>query len=156
TIQWEVLYGLAAGLTPDQVWEEMGAAIVEGEVDPEDLDTAVRRSADRVLLVEGPDELMAALESPFDLWRIYLHPAQRAAVEASYGGPARVSGGPGTGKTVVALHRAQRLAERGEGEVLLTTFTSTLASSLESQLRLLVESRSDDPEEVLRRIRMEH
>ncbi|USY17480.1 AAA family ATPase [Nocardiopsis exhalans] len=155
-VQWEVLYGLAAGLTPEQVWEEMGAAIVEGEVDPEDLDAAVRRSPDRVLLVEGPEELTAALESPFDLWRIYLHPAQRAVVEASYGGPARVSGGPGTGKTVVALHRAQRLAERGEGEVLLTTFTSTLATALEAQLRLLVESRSENPEEVLGRIRVEH
>ncbi|GHC83991.1 DNA helicase [Nocardiopsis terrae] len=155
-IQWEVLYGLAAGLTPEQVWEEMGAAIVEGEVDPEDLDAAVRRSPDRVLLVEGPEELTAALETPFDLWRIYLHPAQRAVVEASYGGPARVSGGPGTGKTVVALHRARELAEREEGEVLLTTFTSTLAAALEAQLRLLVESQSAYPEELLGRIRVEH
>ena len=156
TIQWEVLYGLAAGLTAEQVWAELSPVIVEGEVDTEDLDAAVRRSPDRVLLVEGPEELMAALESPFDLWRIYLHPAQRAVVEATYGGPARVSGGPGTGKTVVALHRAQRLAERGEGEVLLTTFTSTLAASLEVQLRLLVESRCERPEEVMARIRVEH
>nr|WP_218908863.1 UvrD-helicase domain-containing protein [Nocardiopsis sinuspersici] len=153
--QWDVLYGLAAGMSPDDVWQELGAAIA-GEVDPEDLDAAVRRSPDRILLVEGPDELMAALEHPFDLWRIYLHPVQRAVVEASYRGPARVSGGPGTGKTVVAVHRAHRLARAG-GRVLLTTFTSTLAEALESSLRLLAETDgAGDAPEVLGRVRVEH
>ncbi|WP_159942058.1 MULTISPECIES: UvrD-helicase domain-containing protein [unclassified Nocardiopsis] len=156
SVQWEVLYGLAAGLSPEEVWDELGAAIVSGPVDPDDLDTAVERSADRVLLVEGPDELMAALEHPFDLWRIYLHPAQRAVVEASYRGPARVSGGPGTGKTVVALHRAHRLAAGGTGGVLLTTFTSTLAESLRASLERLAESRGGDSRAVLERVRVEH
>jgi superfamily I DNA/RNA helicase len=57
-----------------------------------------------------------------------LHPSQRAIVRAEYSGPARVRGGPGTGKTVVALHRARRLARAAEGEqrVLLTTFLRTL------------------------------
>ncbi|WP_370012885.1 AAA family ATPase [Nocardiopsis sp. LDBS0036] len=154
-VQWDVLYGLAAGMSPEEVWAELGSAISE-EIDPDDLDAAVRRSSDRVLLVEGPDELMAALEHPFDLWRIYLHPAQRAVVEASHRGPARVSGGPGTGKTVVALHRAHRLA-RGGGRVLLTTFTSTLADSLEGSLRLLAETDgTGDAPTVLERVRVEH
>ncbi|MFW6642073.1 UvrD-helicase domain-containing protein [Nocardiopsis algeriensis] len=151
-VQWEVLYGLAAGMSPEQVWEELGAQITE-EVDPEDLEAALRRSPERVLLVEGPAELMAVLASPFDLWRIYLHPAQRSAVEASYRGPARVSGGPGTGKTVVALHRAHRLARSG-GPVLLTTFTSTLAEALEANLALLAESSGDT--EAAGRVRVEH
>ncbi|WP_285731996.1 UvrD-helicase domain-containing protein [Nocardiopsis sp. ATB16-24] len=154
-VQWDVLYGLAAGLSPEQVWQELGAQIT-GEVDPEDLDAAVERSRDRVLLVEGPAELMAALEHPFDLWRIYLHPVQRAVVEASYRGPARISGGPGTGKTVVALHRAHRLARAG-GRVLLTTFTSTLAEALDSSLRLLAETDgAGDSATVLERVRVEH
>ncbi|MCY9784218.1 AAA family ATPase [Nocardiopsis sp. EMB25] len=155
-VQWEVLYGLAAGLSPEQVWDELGATIVEGSVDPDDLDAAVRRSSDRVLLVEGPDELMAALAHPFDLWRIYLHPVQRAVVEASHRGPARVSGGPGTGKTVVAIHRAHRLARAGR-RVLLTTFTSTLAEELRASVGLLAETDGrGDAEEVLGRIRVEH
>ncbi len=154
-VQWDVLYGLASGMTPEEVWAELGPAIVE-DVDPDDLDAAVRRSSDRVLLVEGPEELMAALAHPFDLWRIYLHPVQRSVVEASYRGPARVSGGPGTGKTVVAIHRAHRLARAG-GRVLLTTFTSTLADALESSLRLLAENDSaGDADEVLSRVRVEH
>ncbi|MFL1428138.1 MULTISPECIES: UvrD-helicase domain-containing protein [unclassified Nocardiopsis] len=154
-VQWDVLYGLASGLTAEEVWAELGPAIVEG-VDPDDLDAAVRRSSDRVLLVEGPEELLAALAHPFDLWRIYLHPVQRAAVEAAYRGPARVTGGPGTGKTVVTLHRAYRLARAG-GRVLLTTFTSTLADSLESSLRLLSETDGGaDADAVVARVRVEH
>lgn len=139
-LQWQVLYGLASGMTPEEVWAELGAEATAQQYDPDDIDAAVARSADRVVLVDGPDELMAVFEHPFALWRIYLHPVQRAAVEASYRGPARVSGGPGTGKTVVALHRAHRLAMRGEGQVLLTTFTSTLADSLSAGAKLLVDS----------------
>ncbi|MBB4931110.1 hypothetical protein F4561_001930 [Lipingzhangella halophila] len=135
--QSQVLYGLAAGMTPEEVWEELGAAITEDEFDPEDLDAAVRRSPDRVVLVDGPRELLAVFARPFDLWRVYLHPMQREAVEARHSGPARVTGGPGTGKTVVALHRARALAERGEGPVLVTTFTSTLAESLAAGMKVL-------------------
>ncbi len=149
--QWQVLYGLAAGMTPDEVWADLGAEILDGPVDTADLDAAIRRSSHRVLLVDGPDELMAVFANPFALWRIYLHPAQQAVVDASFRGPARVTGGPGTGKTVVALHRARRLAERGDGKVLVTTFTSTLAESLEDGILMLV----DDPA-VEARIVVEH
>lgn len=138
--QFDVLYGLAAGLTPEEVWAELGAPAADEQYDPEDLDAAVARSTDRVVLVDGPDELMAVFEHPFALWRVYLHPVQRGIVEASYRGPARVSGGPGTGKTVVALHRAHHLATVGDGPVLVTTFTSTLSSSLHAGLKILADS----------------
>lgn len=138
--QWDVLAGLAAGLSPEEVWAELGEAIVGEHYDPDDLSAAVARSSDRVVLVDGPDELLAVLRHPFALWRVYLHPVQRKTVEAHYRGPARVSGGPGTGKTVVALHRARYLARLDDGPVLLTTFTSTLTGSLSAGLKLLVES----------------
>ncbi|ADH68146.1 UvrD-helicase domain-containing protein [Nocardiopsis dassonvillei] len=153
-VQWSVLYGLAAGMSPEEVWDDMGAAISAEQIDPEDLDAAVRRSSDRVLLVKGPEELMTALAHPFDLWRIYLHPVQRAVAEASYRGPARVSGGPGTGKTVVALHRAHQLARQDRGPVLLTTFTSTLAEALERNLALLSETTGNPG--TADRVRVEH
>ncbi|QDC14002.1 UvrD-helicase domain-containing protein [Rhodococcus ruber] len=151
TTQWQVLYGLAAGMTPDEVWADLGTEILDDPVDTNDLDAAIRRSAHRVLLVDGPDEMMAVFANPFALWRIYLHPAQQSAVDATYRGPARVTGGPGTGKTVVALHRARRLAERKEGRVLVTTFTSTLAESLEDGILMLI----DNPE-VESRIVVQH
>lgn len=137
--QWDVLYGLAAGYTPDEVWADLGAEILAEPVDAEDLDAAILRSRDRVVLVDGPDELMDVFAYPFATWRVYLHPTQRAVVDADYSGPARVTGGPGTGKTVVAMHRAHRLARRGDGRVLVTTFTSTLAESLQDGLDMLVD-----------------
>ena len=84
-------------------------------------------------------ELERALAYPWDKWSVFLHPAQRDLVERSYGGPARVAGTAGTGKTVVALHRAAHLARRHSGaKVLLTTFSVTLARMLTQLLRRLV------------------
>jgi AAA domain/UvrD-like helicase C-terminal domain len=149
--QWDVLFGLAAGFTPEEVWADLGAQILSEPVDTDDIDAAILRSSDRVVLVSGPDELMDVFAYPFATWRVYLHPTQRAVVDAGYKGPARVTGGPGTGKTVVALHRAHMLAERGDGKVLVTTFTSTLSDTLQSGLDMLV-----DDEKVEDRIEVSH
>ncbi|VBA35358.1 ATP-dependent DNA helicase UvrD2 [Mycobacterium innocens] len=149
--QWDVLCGLAAGFTPDEVWADLGAEIVQEPVDTEDLDAAVLRGRDRVVLVNGPEELMNVFAYPFATWRVYLHPTQRTVVDASFKGPARVTGGPGTGKTVVVLHRAHALAKRNEGRVLVTTFTSTLSDTLRSGLDMIV-----DDDEVDQRIEVSH
>jgi len=85
------------------------------------------------------DELGRALEFPWERWTVFLHPAQRTVVERSYGGPARVSGSAGTGKTVVALHRAAHLAKSNpHARVLLTTFSDALAQMLEVKLGRLI------------------
>ena len=56
-----------------------------------------------------------------------------------FSGPARVAGSAGTGKTVVALHRAVAMARRNPGSrVLLTTVSETLASALRVKLERLV------------------
>jgi hypothetical protein len=149
--QWDVLFGLAAGYTPDEVWADLGTQILGEPVDTEDIDAAILRSSDRVVLVSGPDELMEVFAYPFATWRVYLHPTQRAAVDAVHNGPARVTGGPGTGKTVVALHRANTLAQRGDGKVLVTTFTSTLSETLQTGLDMLV-----DDEKAESRIEVSH
>jgi superfamily I DNA and RNA helicase len=70
------------------------------------------------------EELERALAYPWAKWTVFLHPAQRALVERSYSGPARVAGSAGTGKTIVALHRAAWLARQNpDARVLLTTFS---------------------------------
>ena len=75
--------------------------------------------------------LVQALERPWEEWLVFLHPAQRGAVERNFNGPARVSGSAGTGKSVVAMHRAAYLARLSTGgRLLLTTFSKTLASRL--------------------------
>lgn len=86
-------------------------------------------------------ELQTALDYPWEKWTIFLHPEQRQWVERDYGGPARVSGSAGTGKTIVALHRAVYLARsHPDGRVLLTTFSDTLANALHSKLKRLIGS----------------
>lgn len=144
--QYIALLALAQGMNVQQAWEEVAKCLPAEEkpeaVDPDDLVTAMRRTPGQVVFVNGPEELRDILAHPFDTWRIFLHPVQRrVALRPSYSGPAQVTGGAGTGKTVAALHRARFLASKG-GRVLLTTFTRNLAEALEKQLSLLV----DDPD----------
>jgi mRNA-degrading endonuclease RelE of RelBE toxin-antitoxin system len=87
------------------------------------------------------EALERALEYPWDKWTIFLHPAQQQWVEQDYSGPARVSGSAGTGKTIVALHRAVFLARsHPDTRVLLTTFSDTLANALNTKLRRLISN----------------
>ena len=92
----------------------------------------------RFVTVESADELQAALDAPWESWSVFLHPSQRAVVERTYNGPARVAGSAGTGKTVVALHRAVRLIrDDPASRVLLATFSEPLAGSLRAKLAVL-------------------
>jgi len=93
----------------------------------------------RFRVMGNVDELKAALEYPWEKWTVFLHPEQREWVNRSYSGPARVSGSAGTGKTIVALHRAVTLAKaHPEVRVLLTTYSDTLAHALQTKLRRLI------------------
>ncbi len=96
----------------------------------------------RFRIVADREELERALDAPWEKWAVFLHPAQRALVERDYGGPARVAGSAGTGKTIVALHRAVHLAEADpDSRVLLATFSEPLADALRQRLRLLIGNR---------------
>jgi hypothetical protein len=93
----------------------------------------------RFRVIKNVAELEQALEYPWDKWTIFLHPAQRELVERDYNGPARVAGSAGTGKTVVALHRAVHLARHNrDSRVLLKTFSDTLSNALRAKLRRLL------------------
>jgi mRNA-degrading endonuclease RelE of RelBE toxin-antitoxin system len=93
----------------------------------------------RFRVMTNVEELQRALDFPWEKWTVFLHPEQRQWVERDYTGPARVSGSAGTGKTIVALHRAAYLARsHPEARVLLTTFSDTLASALHTKLKRLL------------------
>jgi mRNA-degrading endonuclease RelE of RelBE toxin-antitoxin system len=97
----------------------------------------------RFRVVENVEELTRALEYPWDKWSIFLHPTQREISQCDLAGPARVGGSAGTGKTIVALHRAVHLAKKHpDARVLLTTFSEPLANALRTKLRRLI---SKDP-----------
>lgn len=95
----------------------------------------------RFRVMNDLDELERALAFPWDKWTTFLHPAQRQLVDREYNGPARVSGSAGTGKTIVALHRAVFLARKNpDARVLLTTFSDTLANALRQKLHRLISN----------------
>ncbi|MBC6994306.1 3'-5' exonuclease [Neolewinella lacunae] len=127
----EALLDLAIGtIPPEPVQKENAPA------DPFEHPDALRRFR----LIESREELEAALDAPWDKWTIFLHPSQRELVAKDYSGPARVSGSAGTGKTVVALHRAVHLVRANpEAIVLLTTFSDALANALRKSLNRLLQ-----------------
>lgn len=93
----------------------------------------------RFRVMHGVEELEQALNFPWEKWTIFLHPSQQQWVTRDYAGPARVSGSAGTGKTIVALHRAVALArEHPDSRVWLTTFSDTLANALQTKLNRLI------------------
>ncbi|GHI97169.1 UvrD-helicase domain-containing protein [Streptomyces olivaceus] len=151
--QLEVLQYLAEGFGPEEVYRDV--VVVRRPADApaepvENLATVIANTPARIRLVTGPQELEEALEKPFAAWRVFLHPSQRrVAYRASHGGPVQVTGGPGTGKTVVALHRVKHLLGRSEdGRILLTTYTNALATGLRDMLGLLL----DGDETLLQRV----
>ncbi len=92
----------------------------------------------RFRVMDNVEELKKALNYPWDKWAIYLHPAQQELVDSRFSGPTRVAGSAGTGKTVVALHRAAHILRSDkDAKLLLTTFSSPLSHALEHKLRLL-------------------
>lgn len=134
-----------AGHLPDEAAEAIVSAAV-GErptvrIESADAIGFAHPDAQRRFKVVGDQaELEAALDAPWDDWAVFLHPAQREFVDRDFNGPARVIGSAGTGKTIVALHRAMRLAkERENSRVLLTTFSPDLAKGLSEKLTRLTK-----------------
>jgi len=91
--------------------------------------------------IKSNDELALILDAPLEKWRTFLHPSQQKLIHRSFNGPARVLGGPGTGKTVVAMHRCRQLAKvvfkNPNDRILFTTFTANLADEIRKNLRSL-------------------
>ncbi len=140
---YEALFFLAEGFSIEDIIKDMAKVQAPVAVDTADFVTALTNpdSKRRFHVVEGALELAEILNAPLDLWRIFLHPSQRSIVEKDYNGPVRVLGGAGTGKTVVAMHRARWLAEKvfttENDRILFTTFTKNLAADIKENLRKL-------------------
>jgi mRNA-degrading endonuclease RelE of RelBE toxin-antitoxin system len=154
---YEALFLLAAGYTQREVDSELAYSRRQTEeVDTEDFAAALEEpnSQRRFTVVEDEEELQRMLDAPLEKWRVFLHPSQRRLVTMEANGPVRVLGGAGTGKTVVAMHRAVWLAENVLSEpgesILFTTFTRNLASDIEENLELIA------PAETLGRIEVKN
>ncbi len=125
----EALLELATGGTPT------ASEIAPPATNPFEHPDAQRRFR----MMSETEELARALEYPWEKWTVFLHPRQHQIVTADYSGPARVYGSAGTGKTIVALHRAVHLAKNNPNtRVLLATFSDALANALQTKLRRLI------------------
>jgi superfamily I DNA/RNA helicase len=135
---YEGLFLVAAGDSVDQVLRARETR-VDRPIDTTDFSGSLEtpESQARFVVVDGEDELTAIMNAPLAQWRVFLHPTQRTLATGDRSGPVRVLGGAGTGKTVLAMHRAKWLAENRTPEgkkVLFTTFTRNLAFDLEENL----------------------
>ncbi len=127
----EALFDLATGSKPKV------EPLISPDTNPFDHPDALRRFR----VMNNMEELARALDFPWEKWTLFLHPEQEKTVERQYNGPARISGTAGTGKTIVALHRAVFLARtHPEARVLLTTFSDTLANASRGKLRRLISN----------------
>lgn len=136
----EGLMWLANGFSFDEVMEVLHD---DGQktTATDDISEALQNHASQrsFVVVDGEDELFRLLSAPLEKWRTFLHPSQRSIVEKRYNGPARILGGAGTGKTVVAMHRARTLAKAcpPDERILFTTFSTNLASDIQASLKKL-------------------
>jgi superfamily I DNA/RNA helicase/mRNA-degrading endonuclease RelE of RelBE toxin-antitoxin system len=135
---YEGLEWVANGFPPREVLELL-ASEKENVPPVNNFATALQnpRSQKSFVIVAGEEELRRIMAEPLEKWRVFLHPTQRKIVQKSYSGAARVLGGAGTGKTVVAMHRAKWLAGtlHDKEKILFTTFTANLAHDINDNLR---------------------
>lgn len=145
---YEALYFLACGYSVDEIIDEMFA--LDKRIESINADYAkilesenIKRGFIVINDEEDKKDLEEMLSAPLEKWRVFLHPSQRKIVEAYYKGPVRILGGAGTGKTVVAMHRAKWLAKHiynsQNDRILFTTFTKNLANDIYDNLRKICE-----------------
>ena len=137
---YEGLFYLMAGDSLEEVYRYLSTIPAE-PVDTSDFAKALEQNISKqhfYVVDESDVDLISMLHAPLEKWRVFLHPSQRRLVERDWNGPVRVLGGAGTGKTVVAMHRAKWLAEKAlmhNGKILFTTFTKNLAMDIYENLK---------------------
>ena len=147
-LSFQVLYALAAGYSEEEVYALVGDVIIESSSTDQDKSfedlITTEESRQTIFTPQSIEELRRFFDGELEGWRIWLHPDQRKFAYKDYNGPAMVRGGAGTGKTVVAMHRAKYLADQLTADpqnagqkILITTYTTTLAKDIENNLKTL-------------------
>ena len=147
---YESLNALLKGSSYTSVRDEVAGSTVDEDkhVDQTDIAAALEEDTSRQAfkVADDEDELERVFSGDIENWRVFLHRSQRRLTEQDFNGPVRVLGGAGTGKTVVAMHRAVRLAREvftgQDDRILFTTFTRNLAADIEENLRRLCDAKT--------------
>lgn len=144
---YEALFYLLSGDSIEEVYNYIYSDKVEN-IDTTDFNRALENQSSqrRFYIVEDDDELMQMLNAPLEKWRVFLHPSQRKLIEKNYNGPVKVLGGAGTGKTIVAMHRAKFLAKQSSffenRKILFTTFTKNLSLDISENLKKICDDKT--------------
>lgn len=143
----DALFMLASGYTIEETLLEFESSSTAEDVNPDDFEKALENTTSqlRFCLVEDENAMAEILNAPLEKWRVFLHPSQNKLVQMNSKGPVRVLGGAGTGKTVVAMHRAKWLAEnhlQEDQKVLFTTFTVNLAADIQNNLNKICSTQT--------------
>ena len=154
-LSFQILYALAAGYSEEEVYSLVGEVVddaaADGDKTFEDL-LGTEESQQTIFTPQNIQELKRFFDGELEGWRVWLHPEQRRLAYRDYNGPAMVRGGAGTGKTVVAMHRAKCLADQLDADplrkgqrILVTTYTTTLARDIEMNLKTLCPQHVSGP-----------
>ena len=142
---YEALFYLLSGDSYEEVYNYLYLENTT-DISEDDFTTALENDSSKrsfYVVEEGDDELMNMLNAPLEQWRVFLHPTQRKLIEKEYNGTVRVLGGAGTGKTVVAMHRAKQLASKlnlfEDKKILFTTYTKNLAIDISQNLKKICD-----------------
>lgn len=134
---YEALFMYMAGTRYDEIINEREHPT--SPIDVEDYSTALEReyTKSRFYVADDEFELSKMLDAPLEKWRVFLHPSQNKLVKGNKNGAVRILGGAGTGKTVVALHRAKWLSKHisKSQKILFVTFTKNLAADISENLK---------------------
>ena len=130
------------GKNADEIIKELGITSKGANID--DVAKAVESSdasQANFAFASSEEELNEIRKAALAKWRIFLHPSQRKIVKKNANGPMKVLGGAGTGKTVVAMHRAKYLLEKvfiaPSERLFFTTFTKNLCDDIEALLKTI-------------------
>jgi hypothetical protein len=118
------------------------AEINEGKTSSTNIDDQIKSANNKRSFVEVDDKLMNdIINGDLYKWQIFLHPSQRYLVDTNFKSSVKVTGGAGTGKTVVSLHRLKNLSTQPDDgdsrKVVFTTFTNALTTNLISLAKKL-------------------
>lgn len=143
----EILYGIACGMSKTESFQAVmgfdARSAAEQPEGPGDFSTVTQEAQMDLVFVDGEDDLQRAISASLEDWRIFLHPSQRRLVNWNVSGPMKVNGAAGTGKTVVLMHRAVRIARdlrdstRDRPRILITTFTTNLSATISALVKRL-------------------
>ncbi len=92
----------------------------------------------RQYVLSDPDDLDRFVEGSLSAFLLKLDPEQEKLRDFGSNGPTLVKGGPGTGKSTLALYRVQKLLTLGFKPILFTTYTKALVAYSEQLLEQLL------------------